>query len=225
MPPSEVGVIYIGQSPRPEHVTELRRVLGPSAEIEEAGALDGLSLAEIEALVPGDSGDILYSRLPDGHEVVISKAEVTRRAQGLLDGFAARGLDVILMFCTGDFHGLDSKALVVFPSAVIWGYLEAVVPRGRLGFFTPLPSQVELTTGKWRHPSWEITVVPLIPSARTDEEILPAVEEMAGAEPDLIVLDCMAYTHRHKERVRELTGIRTVLAVSLAAQAVQELTG
>jgi len=223
--PSRLGVIYIGQTPRPNYVAEVRKVLGPSVEIIEAGALDGLSRVEIEALVPRDSKDTLYSRLPSGDDVVVSKIEVTRRVQGLLEDLAGRGLDVILMFCTGAFHGLKPKELVVFPSAVLAGYLEAVVPAGRLGFFTPLPSQVEQVTQKWARPSWAITVVPLVPSATTDREILPAVERMTQAQPDLIVLDCMAYTHAHKERIRELTGVRTVLAVSLAARAVQELIG
>ena len=66
-------------------------------------------------------------------------------------------------------------------------------------------------------------MVPLIPSADSDDVIGPAAEQMARAKPDLIALDCMSYTHKMKERIRTRTGIRTVLAVSLAARAVHEL--
>jgi len=218
-----MGVLYIGQSPRPENMKELRRILGGQTQIFEAGSLDGLSLSEIEALPPSGSNDTLYTKLPSGKEVVISKKEVTQRAQAHLVEFEKQGLDVILMFCTGAFHGLRASGRVVFPSAVLEGYLPAVLPEGRLGVFTPLPSQVEQTTLKWQRPNWELTVVPLIPSATGDDIIGSAAEQMIRAKPDLIALDCMGYTQKMKERIRTRTGIRTVLAVSLAARAVQEL--
>jgi len=218
-----MGVLYIGQSPRPENMKELQRIIGGQTQIFEAGSLDGLSLSEIEALPPSGSNDTLYTKLPSGKEVVISKKEVTRRAQAHLDEFEKQGLDVILVFCTGAFHGLRTSGRVVFPSAVLEGYLPAVLPEGRLGVFTPLPSQVEQTTLKWQRPNWELTVVPLIPSATGDDVIGPAAEQMVRAKLDLIALDCMGYTQEMKERIRTRTGIRTVLAVSLAARAVQEL--
>ncbi len=223
MKPSRMGVLYIGQSPRPENVKELRRILGEEANIIEAGALDGMSLQEVEALKPDGSNDTLYTKLPSGTEVVISKKEVTSRAQAHLDRFEKQGLDVVLMFCTGAFKGLRTSGRVIFPSAVLEGYLHAVLPEGRLGVFTPLPSQVEQTTLKWQCPDWDLTVVPLIPSADSDDIIAPAAEKMARAKPDLIALDCMGYTQKMKMRIRTRTSIRTVLAVSLAARSVQEL--
>lgn len=223
MQPSRMGVLYIGQSPRPENVKELRKVLGEKTQISEAGCLDGLSLEAIETLSPDGSNDTLYTKLPSGNEVVISKKEVTKRAQAHLDGFAKQGLDVILMFCTGAFHGLQTSGRVIFPSAVLEGYLQAVLPSGRLGVFTPLPSQVEQTTRKWQRPNWTLTVVPLIPSASGDDVVGPAAEKMLRAKPDLIALDCMGYSHAMKAQIRAKTGIPTVLAVSIAARAVQEL--
>jgi len=223
MKPPRLGVLYIGQSPRPENVGALRRILGQTVDILEAGSLDGLSLGEIESFGPDGSNDTLYTKLPSGKEVVISKKVVTQRAQAHLDAFEKKGLDVVLMFCTGAFQGLHTTGRVIFPSAVLEGFLPAVLPKGRLGVFTPLPSQVEQTTQKWRRPGWELTVIPLIPSADTDALIAPAADRMAGAKPDLIALDCMGYTQKMKERIRTRTGVRTVLAVSLAARAVQEL--
>jgi len=223
MKPPCMGVLYIGQSPQPEYVKELRRILGDQTQIIEVGSLDGLSLSEIETFHPEGTNDTLYTKLPSGKEVVISKKEITQRAQAHLDGFEKQGLDVILLFCTGAFHGLRTSGRVIFPSAVLEGYLQAVLPEGRLGAFTPLPSQVEQTTHKWQRHNWELTVVPLIPSADSDDVIGPAAEQMARSKPDLIALDCMGYAPTIKERIREKTGVRTVLAVSTAARAVQEL--
>ena len=130
---------------------------------------------------------------------------------------------MILMFGTGVFHDLNTKGYVIFPSAVLEDYLQSVLPKGRLGVFTPLPSQVEQTTQKWKRSQWQLTVEPLIPSVTDETVIDEAAEKITRAKPDLIALDCMGYTHAMKERIREKTGIRTVLAVSTAARAVQEL--
>jgi len=46
---------------------------------------------------------------------------------------------------------------------------------------------------------------------------------MARRRPDLVVLDCMGYGQAMKRRVREVTGLRSVLAISAAARALQEL--
>src|SRR5262249_6726813 len=114
-----LGVVVIGQAPRPEIETELRLVLGDALPIDLVGALDGLSRAEIDRLTPVGSDDTLFTKLPNGDGVVISKAAVARHAQDRLDGFAARGVDVTLMCCTGAFPGLTPRGPVVFPSAVL----------------------------------------------------------------------------------------------------------
>ncbi len=217
-----LGVVLIGQSPRPDIVNQLRAVLGAEFKIEVRGALDGLPRAEIDTLVPNGSDDTLFTRLPGGEEVIISKKEVTKRTQSHIDRLADGGIDVILMFCTGAFKGLTPRGHMVFPSAVLTHAVEALLPRGRLGIFTPLPTQVEQTKSKWIQGEWEVFVEPLLP-VETSPELTPAAERMAGHKPDLIVMDCMGYTPLMKRRVHEITGARVVLAVSTAARMVQEL--
>ena len=45
-----VGLVTIGQSPRPDVVPDMAEITGPGVEIREAGALDGLGRAAIDAL-------------------------------------------------------------------------------------------------------------------------------------------------------------------------------
>ena len=217
-----LGVILIGQSPRPDVVNQLRAVLGAQIKIEVRGALDGVPRSEIDTLTPNGSDDTLFTRLPGGEEVIISKREVTKRAQAHIDHFADRGLDVILMFCTGAFKGLTPRGHMVFPSAVLTRVVEALVPKGRLGIFTPLPTQAEQAKSKWIQGQWEVVVEPLLPIESTPD-LAPAAKRMANHRPDLIVMDCMGYTPLMKRRVHEITGVRAVLAVTTAARMVQEL--
>jgi protein AroM len=217
-----LGVLLIGQSPRPDIVSTLRTVLGPELRIEVRGALDGLPRGEIDTLTPTGSDDTLFTRLPGGEEVIISKKEVTKRAQAHIDHFADRGVDIILMFCTGAFKGLNPRGHMVFPSAVLTHTVEAILPKGRLGIFTPLPTQVEQVRSKWIQGQWEVFVEPLLPIESTPH-LEPAAKRMAAGKPDLVVMDCMGYTQPMKKRIQEITGIRALLAVSAAARMVQEL--
>ena len=217
-----LGVLLIGQSPRPDIVTQLRTVLGSELEIVVQGALDGLQRSEIETLTPRGSEDTLFTRLPGGQQVIISKAEVTKRAQAHIDYLAEKGIDVILIFCTGAFKGLKPRGHMIFPSAVLTHVVEAVLPKGRIGIFTPLPSQIEQVKSKWIEGQWEVFVEPLLPIESTPE-LEPAAMRMAIHTPHLIVMDCMGYTQSMKKQIQDITGVRAVLAVSAAARVVQEL--
>ncbi|MGQ0662534.1 MAG: AroM family protein [Pseudomonadota bacterium] len=219
---ARIGVVVIGQSPRPDIVAELRRVLGEQVAIELAGALDGLSRAEIDRLAPDGSHDTLYTNLPDGSGAIIAKREVARRAQAKLDRFAESGIDVVLINCTGAFAGLVPRGHVVFPSAVLRALVAGLLPDGRLGVFTPLAEQEIQVRDKWEQGGWHIDVVPLLPRT-AGAELDTAARELARRRPDLIVMDCMGYTQAMKERVRAVAGIRAVLAISAAARAVHEL--
>jgi protein AroM len=217
-----VGVVVIGQSPRPDIEAELRLVLGPTPAIELVGALDGLSRAEIDRLTPDGSDDTLFTKLPSGDGVVISKQAVARGAQAALDRFAAQGIDVTLMCCTGAFKGLAARGPVVFPSAVLTSLAAALLPHGRLGVFTPLPAQTEQTRRKWADRPWQVEIEPLLPIHRP-AELTAAAERMAARRPDLVIMDCMSYTTEMKRSVRAITGARALLGLSCAARAVQEL--
>jgi protein AroM len=217
-----IGVVVIGQSPRPDIEAELREVLGDRLPIRLVGALDGLSRAEIDRLRPSGSHDALFTNLPDGSGVVISKAEVTKRAQARLDWLAEQGVDVTLMNCTGVFEGLVPRGHLVFPSAVLTGLVLGLLPRGRLGVFMPIAEQEAAMKDKWSQGEWEVSALALRP--RTEGAELDAVaREMTRRRPDLVVLDCMGYGQAMKRRVREVTGLRAVLAISAAARALQEL--
>jgi protein AroM len=217
-----IGVVAIGQAPRPDIETELRGVLGHRVPIRLVGALDGVSRAEIDRLSPCSSHDALFTNLPDGSGVVISKAEVTKRVQARLDWLAEQGVDVTLMNCTGVFEGLVPRGHLIFPSAVLTALVLGLMPRGRLGVFMPIAEQEAPMKDKWSQGEWEVEALPLRP--RTEGAALDAAaREMARRRPDLIVLDCMGYGQAMKGRVREVTGIRAVLAISAAARALQEL--
>ncbi len=217
-----MGVVVIGQSPRPSVAAEIAAVLSPDITIELRGALDGMSRAEIDAIPPADGYDALFTLLPDGDGVIISKKEVERRASQQLVQFKQEGVGVTLLACTGKFPNLSPEGLVILPSAVLHRLVEAVFPKGRLGVFSPLPEQTALIDKKWQREGVEVVGVTLRPGSE-DAAVDSAARTMAAQRPDLVVMDCMGYTSANKARVRLGYSGPVILAIAAAARVVEEL--
>jgi protein AroM len=217
-----IGVVVIGQSPRPAVVNEIAAVLSPRLTIDLRGALDGMTREEIDAIPPRDGYDALFTLLPNGDAVTISKQAVEARAALQIERFAEEGTEVTMLACTGKFPNLAPDGLVVLPSAVLHKLVEAVLPRGRLGVFSPLPEQTARIAEKWQRANVEVLGVTLRPgsnAAAVDE----AARNMAALKPDLVVLDCMSYVRADKARVRLAYGGPVILAIAAAARVVEEL--
>jgi len=217
-----MGVVVIGQSPRPAMQAEIAAVLSPGVSVELRGALDGMSRAEIDAIPPVDGADALFTLLPNGDNVRISKKAVEGRANAQLARFKQDGIDVAMLACTGKFPNLTPDGLVILPSAVLHNMVEAVLPKGRLGVFSPLAEQTALIAKKWQRDGVEVAGVTLQPGS-DDAVVDAAARAMADKQPDLVVLDCMSYTRANKARVRQHFSGPVILSIAAAARVIEEL--
>jgi protein AroM len=217
-----MGVVVIGQSPRPSVENEIAAVLSPGLAIDLRGALDGMTRAEIDAIPPSDGHDALFTLLPNGDGVTLSKKAVEARAAIQLGKFADEGVKVAMLACTGKFPNLAPDGLVILPSAVLHNLVEAILPKGRLGIFSPLSEQTALIAGKWQRPGVEVVGVTMRPGSDT-EAVDEAARRMATLKPDLVVMDCMGYTRANKARVRLAYDGPVILAIAAAARVVEEL--
>ncbi|WP_035644465.1 AroM family protein [Bradyrhizobium sp. ORS 285] len=217
-----MGVVVIGQSPRPTTEAEIAAVLSPGMTIELRGALDGMSRAEIDQIPPVDGADSLFTLLPNGDNVRLSKKAVETRANAQLAKFRQEGIDVVMLACTGEFPNIAPEGLVILPSAVLHKLVEAVLPKGRLGVFSPLPEQTALIAGKWQREGVDVVGVTLQPGS-DDATVDAAAREMAAKQPDLVVLDCMSYSSANKARVRRHHPGPVILSIAAAARVVEEL--
>jgi protein AroM len=160
--------------------------------------------------------------LPSGDNVRISKKAVEGRANAQLTRFKAEGIDVAMLACTGKFPNLAPEGLVILPSAVLHRLVEAVLPKGRLGVFSPLVEQTELIAKKWQRDGVEVVGVTLTPGS-DDDAVDEAARAMTEKAPDLVVLDCMSYSSANKARIRKIYGGPVILSIAAAARVVEEL--
>jgi protein AroM len=214
---SRLDVLVIGQSPRPDLEAEIGAAV-PGLAVRISGALDGLSRAELAEVAPQGGSDTLFTVLPSGEAITVSKAEVTRRLREKLE--ATRG--PVLLACTGHFEGLPGRPGLVQPSAVLNALAEAQLPRGRLGLFVPLPEQVETLGAARQRAGLAVTAVALQPGS-DDMARLAAARLMADACPDLVLLDCIAYTRHDKAVVGSVLSCPVLLSLSVAVRVAASL--
>lgn len=221
-----VGLVTIGQSPRSDVVPEMTAVIGPSIEVVEAGALDGLTRAQIDALKPTGDDEILVTRLADGTAVFVGKPKVVRLVEAQIAALEQRGATITALLCTGAFPPLTSTRPLVQPQPLLLGALRAMRWSGRLGVVTPSVPHVPQTEERWRRDGFEPVVVPLSPY---EEEHAGALARVAGAFRDagvgLIAMDCMGFRRKTRDELRGLTDVPVLLANLLVARVLGELCG
>lgn len=210
-------VLVIGQSPRPDVEAEITAAV-PGLPIALQGGLDGWTREQMATIPPEYDADALFSILPSGEKVVISKKAVTKRFVELLRD--ARGPTLIA--CTGAFEGLPERADLVFPSAVLNGLAESLLRRGRLGIFIPLAEQAETLAKERARPGVEVVSVVLQPGSG-DAARRDAAARMATLRPDLVILDCFSYTRADKRAVDAALSCPVLLSAAVAARAAASL--
>ena len=136
-PGSVVGLVTIGQSPRSDVVPDMAAILGPGVEIREAGALDGLTHAEVEALAPSGDDEILVTRLRDGTPVFLGKPKIVRLVEERIAALERDGASLTALLCTGAFPRLRATRPLIQPQPVLLGLLRGMSWPGRLGVLTP----------------------------------------------------------------------------------------
>jgi protein AroM len=106
-PARTVGLVTIGQAPRPDLMEEYEHALA-DVRFLQVGALDDLSDAEVLDLAPQGADDVLVSRLRSGIEVRLARRHLEPRLQRCLDRVAPEA-DLTILLCTGEFPALQSR--------------------------------------------------------------------------------------------------------------------
>ena len=164
-----LGIATIGQAPRDDIAAVFAAQAPAGTRVALRGCLDGLTDAEIAARPPLDGADTLYTRLRGERDVVLSKAHVTERAPETLARLREDGADVLVFACTGEFPHFPGDAGVLFPSRVLNGLVQSLLPVGRLGLLIPLPEQAEKLIAKRRREGLDVVAEALRPSAEAAE--------------------------------------------------------
>lgn len=219
------GTLTIGQAPRADITPILEAHWPADVRVIHMGLLDGLDREEIAARFAPKPGDaLLTTRLLDGSGVVLGKPAVREILQALLDELDDLGCELVALLCTGEFHGLSCKrAWLIEPDQLVPPVVVTMAQGRQIGVMVPLPEQAASEGAKWKG----LARPPIYGTATPYNDDLDALAEAArglrarGAE--LLVLDCMGYTERHRACVRSASGLPTLLSNAVMARLSAEL--
>jgi protein AroM len=216
-----VGAITIGQTPRDDVVGELAKVLGPEIQVVQAGALDGLGRAEIDALAPTADADALITRLRDGADVLVAKSRIVPRLQACVDRLAGAA-DASVILCAGVFPPFRSARPVVMPERCMAAMVDAAFDGHRLGVIVPITQQRDAYGARWSRVDAHVAVA--VASPYDDPaRLVAAAEALRRAGVSLVVMECMGFTSGMKQIVRDVTGAPALLPASVLARVLAEL--
>ena len=206
-----IQAFIIGQSPRPAILAELCAA-APGAAFTVTGALDGLTRAEIDRLTPTSDADALFTVLPGGDTVTLSKQAVARHLRPRLPTHGTA-----LLCCTGTFAGVPASPRIIQPSAVLGALAHALLPAGTLGLFVPIAEQVEPLAAERARPGVRAVAVTLRPGSDPGA-IDVAARQMAAHAPGLVIMDCISYTGAERALVAAHLPCPVLLSIAVAAQ-------
>lgn len=224
-----IGVLTIGQSPRSDGLgDDVRAVLGPTTRVVERGALDGMSDDEIAQIAPRDADEYrLITLLRSGRSVEISKAPILGRLQQQIRELEEQdGADAILVMCTGAFPAFDHTKPLLLPQEALYGVVTGLARGGRIGALIPLDSQREQSLRKWRERG--VTDVQVFAASPYGGDVQAAIEAAGEAARDagvdVLFMDCFGYDLTMKAVARRAFGGPVVLARTMAARLIAELS-
>ncbi|GHB14874.1 AroM family protein [Salinicola rhizosphaerae] len=212
-----LGIVTIGQAPRTDLHDDLAVLLAADIEVVERGALDALTLEEIESRYPvGDQPQLLVSRMRDGRQVTIAEPDLEPLLDSAIRTMAREdGVDAIVVLCTGELPDYrDLGVPVLSPKRLVRHGIQALFPEGRLLVMSPEARQMANTRARWEAAGFRVGTLSASPYGDLAELERAAREATAyridGEAPDLLYLDCMGYTLAHRARIAELSGQRTL---------------
>jgi protein AroM len=214
-----LGLVTIGQSPRPDICRTYAAVIGGDIRILEAGALDRLTPTEIQALAP-DHGDIPLVTLAHGVEVRIGKAAITPRLQRAITHVIAEGASVVVVLCTGHFEGLTAPVPLIEPDRVLDGFMRSIQPSGKLGVVMPDAGQEGMMRRKWQ--GYDLTIATASPY-QPPTEWAALIDGFLSAGVRAIVLDCMGFDPAAKAFFAERAHLPVLCAQTATAHLVREM--
>jgi protein AroM len=222
---ARIGMVTVGQAPRDDLVPAMQEVFSHPAEVLQAGALDGLSEAEIRALGPEPGEPGIAARLLDGTERLLSHAKIFPRVQGCVDRVRAGGAEFVVILCGADWSGIRADVLVVNPGRVFPAVVAALGAGRRLGVIKPSGGQIEAARRQFADRAIEAVVTAASPytGAQRLRDVRRAAEALKVAGVSLVWMTCVGMDEPMRQVVSEVTAVPVVLARSLLARVIDEL--
>ena len=220
----KIGVVTIGQLPRPDIDSIINEILGEDYEALMVGALDDLTIEEIPDFEPEEYLLMTSIRDEGGRKVSIMVTEeflfpLIKKCIFELE----QEVDIIIVWCAGRFPEVKSKSIIIRPSEILNGVVNAVLKKGKLGVIYPLKEQLIWAKPEWSRKGIEVYADTPGKSLSREEEMEILAERLAERNLDLILLNCTGFGYKMKQLIKDKTSKPVIQANALTLRIVKEL--
>ena len=182
---ARIGVLSIGQTPRPDLMTPLER-MASAYQLVSRGALDTLASHDLpdpqKAKVP------LLTRLRDETEVTLDESFLAPLLQDAVHRLEAEGVIATVLLCAGEFRGLWSARPLIRPFEAAAQVLKSCGV-SRIGVIAPTIGQIAPARSKWNRAGFEAAVWTM-PSSQV---LIPWLQESMPTDLGALVFDYVGY--------------------------------
>lgn len=222
---TRIAGITVGQAPRTDMTADLESRLSSTLELVQYGALDDLTVNDVERdLAPEPGDEVLVSRMRDGSQVTFSGTKVLPLVQERIDQAEREGARAIIVLCTGSFPELRHEVPLVYPQPLFHAVARALAGGRRVAVMVPEPSQVEQARVWWGEHGVKADVVSASPYAGIGG-VRKTAAGLRESNDAFLCLDCMGFTTQMRDAAREASGLDVLLPRTFVASVVSELLG
>jgi len=219
---AHLGLIVLGQTPRPDLESIYRRHL-PGAALSIMGALDGKPASAADKLAEAKGEYPLLVILQDGTTREISLYRLQPLLEETAAQLAAKGAQTAVLMCAGDFPDLKSPIPIVYPGRVVPAVVAGISRSHRIGIITPNPGQLAAAKAHWRQKGFAVKAA--VASPKNPAELEEAAARMQDPELELVVLDCMGFGPEAARAFKSRCGRPVICPQSLVARVAAEVIG
>lgn len=206
----KIAVVTIGQAPRKDMASDIIKLKDAGLDITEFGVLDLLTLDEINTLAPtSNDEDMLVTLLTSGEQVKLSKQKLMPYIQKRIHDLS--NFQWILLMCTGDFANKLSGKNVLLPDHFMTHLIKGIHPSLHLGLIGPEPEQQNSVCAKWQKAQFNVSFAASSPYHFNEQHLFMTAQKLEAQGADLLILDCMGYSHTMKERIQDKLNIPVVI--------------
>ena len=209
--------LTVGQAPRTDIVPEVLSLLGTPVQTDEIGVLDGMSAAGIEALAPGPFEPSIATNLPDGRQIVLSRAAVHDRMAEITSALEPGEYDLVVMLTTGLSDCYTCQCPLINAQFAVESTVMALISSDQtIGIINPLERQTsQMNLATLTH----ATVVSTF--ARENDRAALASAVMDLADCDAIVMHSVSYSEADRELVARTSRKPVIAARRIVASAMR----
>lgn len=219
----KIGAVTIGQSPRVDIIPEIQAIVGSGVEIVERGALDGLSLKDVNDFYPAPSDSVLVTRMQDGTEVKVNKMHVVARLKNCILELEDEGIEISILLCTEDFPEIESKSLLLRSDRILQSMVHAILSKGEIGVIVPSFDQIQTTKEKWNSTGISVVMETVSPYSGTEEQVIGIANKFKDLRVDMTILDCIGFTRMVQRLFRNVTKKPVLLPRSIIGRIAREI--